>query len=225
MGYCATSQKTMLQLLSRLDRFLVAGQYGVCVGAILRPPGGPEPSRDGNGAAESLGAVALVGVDYETSERWKLGIGCPCAVYEVLYQGPRPFAPGLELTTSDAYIKTPEGSVLFRVEDIFSISVVTKGVVRETRLWTAKDVGLLIRTHSDSDILFDLAVNGALMSVPIDTLLSRLSLFLDQPLIDRTPISIEIKPNCNVKFQVDPGTSLVFQPTSDCRIPIKDSSD
>ena len=221
MEYRATSRKTMLQLLDRLNSVLVTGNHGIgaAIGLPGGPPGdppeGPGIPNDKFGATESLGAVAFVVVDGGAFNPWKFGKGTMASEYPLRYQGQRLYNDGLALTTSTALIQDSGGWVPFRVEDISFFCIVTRNSVHEALLGNYGAVGLFIRTTSaNSYILFDLVseARGRDMSI----VLLRLARFLMQPDVHRTPVSIIIGSNGNVSIQFEVGYTLVFQPITDC---------
>jgi hypothetical protein len=70
MADCKARHMTLLRLLCRLDRVLVAGRHRLLAAANESPPAGPDHVQQGD-ATESLGAVAFVGVVGAVRDGWR----------------------------------------------------------------------------------------------------------------------------------------------------------
>jgi hypothetical protein len=207
MAASATSRKTMLQLMSALDRVLLAGQRGLYADPHI-PPSGP-PSHDKRRDAPSLGNVALVSVEFQVYNRWRLGIATVHTEYTLQHAG---------VTTSQAHIKTAGGSHLLDVSGIRNVKVVTPQINERVTLHNPVQVGLVITTVSDEYILFNFVSNVSAMQTDLSNILQGFLAFLVQR-GDIVPLRIIINPNCNVELCFDAGYTFAFSPIPQCYSP------
>jgi hypothetical protein len=132
MADCKARHTTLLLLLGRLDRVLVAGQHRLLAAVNESPPAGPNHVQQGD-ASESLGAVAFVGVVDAVRDRWRTPFPRECVLP---YRGMGLIQPGYAMTQCSASITTCSGLERLKARDMSAVSIVSVRINGEGQLHT-----------------------------------------------------------------------------------------
>jgi hypothetical protein len=212
MADCKARHTTLLRLLGRLDRVLVAGRHRLLAAANESPPAGPGHVQQGD-ASESLGAVAFVGVVDAVRERWRTSFPRECVLP---YRGMGLIQPGYAMTPCNASMQTYGRLKPLGVRDVTAVSIVSVEIAGADQLHNISDVGLLISVALHGSVLLDLITIESLNGVSTADGLKGLTAFLVRPDDIRIPRLISIQADCTVKIRIDADLTLVFQPIPAC---------